>query len=106
MIPVQGNLTGIAAGLGRVWILDGVAGTITPIDPGTGEVGSPFRVGSSPRDIAVGAGSVWVTDADGNLYRIDPDTLDVSTIRVGSPLALVAVDQGSGKVWVSVGSGS
>jgi len=105
-IGVQGNLTGIAAGLGRVWILDAVAGTVTTIDPGTGLVGTKFQVGSSPRAIAVGAGFVWVTDADGNLYRVDPVTLDVSKIPVGPSLALVAVDDASGKVWVSVGSGS
>jgi len=104
-IQVQGNLTGIAAGLGRVWVLDGVAGTVTPIDPGTDTVGTPFRVGSSPKDIAVGAGFVWGTDADGNLYRIDPATLDVTTVPVGAPLALVAVDDSTGKVWVSIGSG-
>jgi virginiamycin B lyase len=101
-IRVQGNLSGIAAGLGRVWILDAVAGTVTPIDPETRDVGTPIRVGRSPTDIVVGAGFVWVTDADGMLYRIDPDTLSRSTIPVGAPLARVAVDDASGKLWVSV----
>ena len=102
---LSGSLNGIAAGLGRVWILDAAAGTVTPIDPTTFEVGTVIRVGRSPRDIAVGAGSVWVTDAGGILYKIDPATLVVSPIRVGAPLALVAVDVASGKVWVSIGSG-
>jgi streptogramin lyase len=105
-IPVQGNLSGIAAGLGRVWILDAPAGTVTTIDPQSGRVGTTVRVGRSPTDITVGAGFVWVTDADGNLYRIDPATLVVSKIAVGSPLALVAVDGATGKAWVSVGPGA
>jgi predicted Ser/Thr protein kinase len=103
-IRVQGNLSGIAAGLGRVWVLDAVTGTVTPIDPESREVGTSIRVGRSPVDIAVGAGFVWVSDADGNVYRIDPATLDVSKIPVGASLALVAVEDASGKVWVSVGS--
>jgi streptogramin lyase len=105
-ISVQGNLSDIAAGLGRVWILDAVAGTVTPIDPETRDVGTPIRVGRSPTDIVVGAGFVWVTDADGMLYRIDPDTLSRSTIPVGAPLARVAVDDASGKLWVSVSPAS
>jgi YVTN family beta-propeller protein len=56
---------------------------------------------ASPTDIAVGAGSIWVTSADGHtVSRIDPDTGRVQqTIRVGSGASGVAADDRG--VWVA-----
>ena len=56
---------------------------------------------ASPTDIAVGAGSVWVTSADGHtVSRVDPDTGRVQqTIRVGSGASGLAADDRA--VWVA-----
>jgi len=56
---------------------------------------------ASPTDIAVGAGSVWVTSADGHtVSRVDPDSGRVQqTIRVGSGASGVAADDRA--VWVA-----
>src|SRR5262249_44468385 len=61
-----------------------------------------IAVGSRPRGVAWGDGSVWVANSgDGTVSRIDPHTDRVAaTIRVGqSPQALVVT---AGAVWVSV----
>ena len=59
-------------------------------------------VGNSPSGVAVGAGSVWVSDdIDGTLRRIDPESNEVvATIAVGQSASGVAV--GAGGVWVPV----
>ncbi|HET9249197.1 MAG TPA: protein kinase [Actinomycetota bacterium] len=102
-IPVNGNLKGIAAGDGGIWVLDETAGTATQIDSETGSVHPPVGLGPAPSAIAVGLGSAWVTDAeDGNLYRIDPQLERATPIPLGAPLAAVAIDEASGSLWVGV----
>ena len=51
--------------------------------------------------VAAGAGAVWITNGDGSLSRIDPDTNKlVATVKVGGPnVCCIAV--GEGGVWVS-----
>ena len=61
-----------------------------------------INVGSRPRGVAFGDGSVWVANSgDGTVSRVDPRTDRVTaTIAVGqSPQALVVT---AGSVWVSV----
>jgi YVTN family beta-propeller protein len=55
-------------------------------------------MGNGPIDIAIGGGSIWVTNSvDGTVSRIDPATNDVHQIRVGgSP---EGVGFGNGSVW-------
>ena len=98
---VPGDLTEIAAGDGGVWVLDRSAGTITRID-GADAPADPIRVGPSPSSIAVGLGAVWVTDEDGNLYRVDPQLRRSEAIELGNPLGPVAVDELNGAIWVGV----
>jgi streptogramin lyase len=81
-------------------VLDAVAGIATPIDPSTDTARSPVGVGSRPTAIAVGLGSAWVTDRDGNLYRIDPELGRATPIPLGTPLAVVAIDDAGRSVWV------
>jgi streptogramin lyase len=60
-------------------------------------------VGNDPFDIAAGLGAVWVTDqTDGRIYRIDPATRDVSTIRVRSGLGAMVIDTPARTLWVDV----
>ena len=66
------------------------------------QLGTTIAVGSRPRGVAWGDGSVWVANSgDGTVSRVDPQTDRVTaTIAVGqSPQSLVVT---AGVVWVSV----
>jgi YVTN family beta-propeller protein len=71
------------------------------IDAGRGEIVNQIEVGDQPGGIAVGEGSIWVTNqGSGTVSRIDPKTRAVvDTIDVGRQPAGIAVDNGS--VWVA-----
>jgi virginiamycin B lyase len=77
----------LAFGQGDVWSLGGgrghveppIPGTIARIDPTSASVTSSAEVGPSPRDMAIGAGAVWVVDAvERALIRIDAATVSVT----------------------------
>jgi YVTN family beta-propeller protein len=72
------------------------------IDPVTGRAREIVKVGDTPMSVAVGAGSVWVTNhCDGTVSRIDPDTdTVVATIETGYHPQWLAV--GNGFVWVGI----
>jgi len=64
---------GLAVGEGAVWVTNRVDGTVSRIDPVSGEVTDTIPVGGDPIRVAVGEGAVWVTDyLDGTVSRIDP----------------------------------
>ena len=77
---------------------------VVVVDPRSGRVTGHVDVGNRPIAVAVGAGSVWVANADdGTLSKIDPGTRTVTaTIGLGVPESDVAV--GFGSVWVTSGS--
>jgi peptide/nickel transport system substrate-binding protein len=73
---------------------------VTRINPAANRVVRTIPVGNGPSGVAVGNGSVWVTDtSDGTLSRIDPVTDKAKTI----PLAGGATDVAFGyqALWVS-----
>jgi ABC-type transport system substrate-binding protein len=76
-------------------------GTVTPIDPTTGQPGGPLPVGSGPKGIAVTAAAVWVANSlDLTVSKIDPvagRVMDIIGVGDG-PGAIVAA---KGAVWVS-----
>ena len=110
-------LGGIAAGYGAVWVgaydyFRDVA-RVWRVDPASGRPTDAIRlVGPSRFDwptalrlghirVAVGEGSVWVTSVlKGAVFRIDPETLEV-TDTISLPGA-VDVAVGEGSVWVTV----
>jgi YVTN family beta-propeller protein len=51
----------IAFGEGGIWVASFDAGTVTRVDPATGNVVATIRIGGHPSGIAVGANRVWVT---------------------------------------------
>ena len=61
-------------------------------------------MGDNPLEVAVGEGSVWVTNyLDGTVSRIDPATNRVvATLEVGRHPDHIAV--GEGGIWVTVHS--
>jgi DNA-binding SARP family transcriptional activator/ABC-type transport system substrate-binding protein/streptogramin lyase len=103
------DTVGVHFGAGSLWSLSS-EGELTRVEPGTGKVLATIGLGIlKPGGLAVGEGSVWVTDAySPTLLRIDPavnqvvdrfplPTKDVVTTLTGG----VAV--GAGSVWVGHG---
>lgn len=91
----------IEHGLGSMWVLNANSATVTRIDVEQAGVVATVPVGlpHGPLRLAVGAGAVWVANADGTLARIDPETYDVRLTPVANSLVDVAV--AGGRVWVS-----
>jgi len=100
-VPVGGRPDGIAVGPDAVWVANGEDGTVSRIDPATGDVSGPISVGTGPSGIAVTPAAVWVANSlDRTVSKIDPATGRVTdVIGVGDgPSAIVAARNG---VWVS-----
>ena len=101
---IQSNCCGpIALGLGSVWVIGGLG--LVRLDPGSGQsitIKLPFH-GSG---LAVGAGSVWVSDAlTDRVWRIDPNLNAVSgTTYVGKQPSGIAV--GARSIWVASADGT
>jgi YVTN family beta-propeller protein len=92
----------IAASADATWVTSEPDGTLTRLDPESGEVvGKPIELGAGISGVAVGEGSVWVTDPPfGELLRVDPASGEVSQrIDVGGHPGAVAY--GGYRVWVA-----
>jgi serine/threonine-protein kinase len=85
---------------GQVWVATN-DGSVVRIDPATNQVADRIEVTRSPKQLIRGNGSLWVADArDPVIARVDPQTGDVVTIRVGgTPLSMAF---GEGGLWVIV----
>ncbi len=77
------------------------ANSVAAIDAGSNRLVAEVPVGNGPTSVAVGEGSVWVTNAlDRSVSRIDPGTSGVlQRIDVGGDPSGIAV--GAGAVWVA-----
>jgi tRNA A-37 threonylcarbamoyl transferase component Bud32/streptogramin lyase len=97
----------IAAAPQAIWVTSEPDGTLTRLDPASGEpVGKPFSLGAGIAGVTVGAGSVWVSDPPlGEVLRVDPNSGAVSArIDVGGKPGPIVF--GGGRVWVADGDGS
>ncbi len=104
VVTVQGGLDGIVDEAGSLWVLQESSGQVVQIDPRNRTiVGTPIRVGSDPTAISAGLGAVWVTDRNGDLWRIDPTTASATPAHLGGVLASAAPDDTNKVVWVLVG---
>jgi DNA-binding beta-propeller fold protein YncE len=106
-IPVGKSPLRVAAGEGGVWVTSETDGTLTQIDPDTGEVtGTPLVLGKGVSGVAVGAGSVWISSPrDGEVLRVDSDSKRVvARIAIGGRPGPIAF--GGGRVWVADDAGS
>jgi DNA-binding SARP family transcriptional activator len=82
-----------------------VPNSIAVVDAGTGRVKADIAIGGRPVSIALGAGSIWVVDADDDtLLRIDPKTYRLEKAIGGLGNDLSAVAYGFGSVWVAGGN--
>jgi hypothetical protein len=75
--------------------------TVSRIDPGSNRlVGTPTRLPADGWDLAVGAGSVWATQFDGRLIRIDARTGRIRARISARPIYFGSVvTTGGGFVW-------
>ena len=95
--------SGLAAGLGSLWVPNCGDSTITRLSLQTGktEATLPIGVPDSEGGLAVGAGSLWVMiDKKGTLARIDPATNKVVGEIYVAP-GSYAVAFGEDAVWVT-----
>jgi YVTN family beta-propeller protein len=90
------------AGPKAVWVTSEKNGTLTRLDPETGEiVGKPRRIGEGVSGVAVGSNWTWVTNPRrGSLLRLDPRSgrvlREVPVLGEPGPLAL-----GGQRVWLA-----
>ena len=97
-IPIAGE--DVAAAEGRVWILDVLAGTVTPINARTNTAGRPIALSGLPIAIAAGAGAVWVLDRAGIVSKIPVGgNAAIDTVSVGETPRDIAI--GAEAVWVA-----
>ncbi len=93
-MKVGGSPSAVVEGEGGIWTTN-FAGSITRVDPGTGDVSEAIvGGGDTGAGIAVGEGGVWLTDQDANtVEQIDPTSLDPvgKPIEVGEKPFAVAV---------------
>lgn len=89
---------------GSVWVANGMAKTVTRVDPQTDAVIARIATTDPATVVADGAGAIWVTSLQGDtLTRIDPGTNRVSrTISLGprgaGPIGVTVFDN---FVWVA-----
>jgi YVTN family beta-propeller protein len=98
-IPVEATPTGIAVGAaGAVWVVHGLLGALSRIDPAYGQVRSiPNLAGrSSGGSVAAGGDEIWAAFADSTVVRVRPRG---DPGFAGTAPAAIAV--GEGAVWVA-----
>ncbi len=113
-VPVTGSITGagqsgFAFGEGAVWVAT-YSGLLVKIDPHSRRVTRSVSLGIEPSSLAVGAGSVWITDANSpTVLRIEPEyarvvqRIDLPTDGVAQPSVTGTVAVGAGSLWVAHG---
>jgi serine/threonine protein kinase/DNA-binding beta-propeller fold protein YncE len=106
-IPIGRAPLRIAASGDEVWATSERDGTLTRLNPTTGEpVGEPIRLGPGVSALAIGHGFVWVSDPTaGEVLKVSPSAGEVvKRIEVGGrPGAIV---YGGGRVWVADEAGA
>ena len=76
------------------------ANSVAAIDARSNRLVAEVPVGNGPTSVAVGAGSIWITNAnDRSVSRIDPRTSGVQRIDVGGDPSGIAF--GAGAIWVA-----
>jgi streptogramin lyase len=69
----------VAVGGGAVWVPDHDAHRLFRLDPDSGDVRGSDDLGQPAISVGFGFGSVWLVVASGDLLRIDPQTLEVTS---------------------------
>jgi len=89
---------------GAIWMSSTENNLIARVDPNTNKVTDKVAVGSQPRFLTAGAGSVWtLNQGDGTVSRVDLKTKALITnIEVGVPGTGGEIAFGEGYLWVTV----
>ena len=88
---------------GTVWITGIESNVVTAVDASSGKVLASVPVGSKPRFLTAGAGSIWtLNQGDGTVSRVDEKSKQVTTIQVGIPGTGGDIDYRADSVWLSV----
>jgi ABC-type transport system substrate-binding protein/class 3 adenylate cyclase/tRNA A-37 threonylcarbamoyl transferase component Bud32 len=104
-VSFENGFNGVAYGLGSIWAVDGKNPVLLKIDPGYGSITQKIPLPAdrsqidftAPTGAAVGAGSVWVAEAN-KVFRVDPKPpFHVKTIDVAQANQVVF---DNGKLWV------
>jgi YVTN family beta-propeller protein len=106
--PVGRSPYGVALGEGSVWVSNRGDGTVSQLNPDTGDVEQEIPVGKNPKGITVSQGKVWVVNTDDDtVSAINPgDSKAEAPIDVGDEPRDIAFDDESGRLWVSQGDGT
>jgi streptogramin lyase len=97
---IGGTPEALAATENRLWVVDS-AGIVRVIDLRTRIELRTIPVGGRPVDVAEGSGFVWIADSGRErLVRIDETSFEPSSFPLPGPPAGIAIDQGSGVIWV------
>jgi DNA-binding beta-propeller fold protein YncE/predicted Ser/Thr protein kinase len=99
-IPVAEPPLRLAAGPQKVWVTSAREATLSAIDSSTREVVGTTRLGRGVSGVAVGAGSVWVSNPrSGEVMRTDSEGRVIARIEVGGRPGAIAF--GGGRAWVA-----
>ncbi|MBY0414310.1 MAG: hypothetical protein K2Q18_09095, partial [Bdellovibrionales bacterium] len=103
-IPLPGSVAGTAFLNNTVWLTSPSTQEVYAVDVDTNKVSESIKVGTRPRFIASGGGSIWVlTQGDGAISKIDLLTKKVTaTIDAKAPGGGGDITYGEGAVWVSM----
>jgi ABC-type oligopeptide transport system substrate-binding subunit/class 3 adenylate cyclase/predicted Ser/Thr protein kinase len=103
-VAIEHGIASMATGFGAVWVVDAKKPTLLRIDPrflSIERIPLPAKAGeidfTAPTEVTVGAGSVWVAEAN-KVFRVDPASRRVIKAIDVPQADLVAF--GDGKLWV------
>jgi YVTN family beta-propeller protein len=105
-VAVGSQPTSLTFGADAVWVLNFRDGTLSRINPATGEVTDTPAVGGTPTGLAFGADAVWVTtgfgQASGDIGSVVQFDAHQARIETTIPLAngVAGIAFGEGAVWV------
>jgi len=91
------------SGLGSDWMLSCAEGTISRLDPKTGELKKTLRTGAAKvkSGVAISSDSVWIlSDGKTTLSRIDP-TEDKIVAEMRLPAGCTSIAFGEGALWAA-----
>ncbi len=99
-IAVGRNPLDVEEGGGFLWTANADDGTISRIDPASGDVRS-YTVSGVPNALVVDAGAVWVWNYTDGVTRIDIATGTITTVDTGTPAAIGGIAAGGGFIWLT-----
>jgi len=87
----------------QLWLVDQEAGTITPLDPATGDPGRPHGFSGVLADAEIALGKIWIASAD-HVYVLDASGGSTDVVTVDMPpgffASSVAIDAEHRTVWI------